>query len=496
MTIGLSIIAGILLTVIAVIIVTGYVKAAPDEAIIISGLKKQKRFLIGRAGIRVPFFERKDSLALGLIPIDVKTSSSVPTADYINIMVDAIVNIKISIEKEKLENATQNFLNLPSVQIGAIAREVLEGNMREIVGKMSLQEMVNDRQKFAELVKNNAEPDLASMGLDIISFNVQNFTDSESVITNLGIDNIEQIRKTAQIARAEAERDIAMAQANANSKANEAKVKAEQEIAERENQLAIKKAELKKLSDSKDAEAAAAGKIQEQEQRKTIEENTIKAEIAKQEQIIILKEKEAEAMEQSLDAQIKKKAEADKFAAEQRADATLYTRKKDAEAAAYEQKQQAEALKAKAEADRYVAEQEAAGIRAKGVAEAEAIKLTALAEAEGIKAKVLSEAEGIDKKAEAMKKMGEAAVLEMYFNALPEVARNLAEPLSKVEKIVMYGDGNTTKMMKDIIGTANQIFDGTSEATGFDIKSLLAGFLGGKIIADSGSQTSPNQPQE
>jgi len=246
MTIGIYIALGCLVLALIIIILTGYVKAAPDEAIIISGLKKQKRFLIGRAGIRIPFFERKDSLALGLIPIDVKTSSSVPTADYINIMVDAIVNIKISTEREKLEHATKNFLNLPSENIGAIAREVLEGNMREIVGKMSLQEMVNDRQKFAELVKNNAEPDLASMGLDIISFNVQNFTDSESVITNLGIDNIEQIRKTAQIARAEAERDIAMAQANANSKANEAKVRADQEIAERENQLTIKKAELKK----------------------------------------------------------------------------------------------------------------------------------------------------------------------------------------------------------------------------------------------------------
>jgi len=502
MTIGIYIALGCLVLALIIIILTGYVKAAPDEAIIISGLKKQKRFLIGRAGIRIPFFERKDSLALGLIPIDVKTSSSVPTADYINIMVDAIVNIKISIEREKLEHATKNFLNLPSENIGAIAREVLEGNMREIVGKMSLQEMVNDRQKFAELVKNNAEPDLASMGLDIISFNVQNFTDSESVITNLGIDNIEQIRKTAQIARAEAERDIAMAQANANSKANEAKVRADQEIAERENQLTIKKAELKKLSDSKEAEAAAAGKIQEQEQRKTIEENTIKAEIAKQEQIIILKQKEAEAMEQSLDAQIKKKAEADKFAAEQKADANLYTRKKEAEAAAYEQKQQAEAFKAKAEADRYIAEQEAAGIRAKGEAEAEAIKLTALAEAEGMKAKVLSEAEGIDKKAEAMKKMGEAAVLEMYFNALPAVAKNLAEPLAKIEKIVMYGDGNNTKLMKDIIGTANQIFDGTSEAAGFNVKSLLAGFLGGKLSAGYGqtgaadTSQSDNQPKE
>lgn len=476
----IAIIAIATITVIAIIL-TGYLKAAPDEAIIISGLKKRKRFLIGRAGIKIPFFERADYLFLGLIPIDVKTSSSVPTADYINIMADAIVNIKISTDETKLEQATKNFLNLNPTNIGAIAREVLEGNMREIVGKMSLKEMVNDRQKFAELVKNNAEPDLAAMGLDIISFNVQNFNDDESVIANLGIDNIEQIRKSAQIARAEAERDIAKAQANANSQANEAKVKAAQEIAERENQLVIKQAELKKQSDTKKAEADAAGEIQKQEQRKTIEENTVKAEIAKQQQLITLKEKEVEVVEQALNAEIKKRAEAEKFEAQQKADAELYTRQKAAEAAVYEEKQKAEALKAQAEAAKYSAQQEAEGIKARGEAEAEAIKLKALAEAEGIKAKVLSEAEGIDKKAEAMKKMGEAAILEMYFNALPEVAKNLAEPLSKVEKIVMYGDGNNTKMMKDIIDTANQVLDGASEAVGFDVKSIVGGFLGGKI---------------
>ncbi|WP_024470049.1 flotillin family protein [Treponema pedis] len=340
----------IALLVVVAISLTGYVKAAPDEAIIISGLKKRKRFLIGRAGIKIPFFERADYLALGLIPIDVKTSSSVPTADYINIMVDAIVNIKISTDETKLEQATKNFLNLPPNSIGSIAREVLEGNMREIVGKMSLQEMVNDRQKFAELVKNNAEPDLAAMGLDIISFNVQNFTDDESVIANLGIDNIEKIRKSAQISRAEAERDIVVARAEANSKANEATVKSQQEIAERENQLVIKQAELKKQSDTKKAEADAAGEIQRQEQRKTIEENTVKAEIAKQQQLITLKEKEVEVVEQTLNAEIKKKAEAEKFEAQQKADAELYTRQKAAEAAIYEEKQRAEALKVQAEA--------------------------------------------------------------------------------------------------------------------------------------------------
>ena len=128
-----------------------------------------------------------DRLSLKLIPIDVKTSTAVPTADYINIQVDAAVNIKISSDSERLSVAAENFLNQDTDYIARVAREVLEGNMREIVGRMKLEEMVSDRQKFAELVKENAMPDLAAMGLDIISFNVQNFSDSNGVIDDLGI---------------------------------------------------------------------------------------------------------------------------------------------------------------------------------------------------------------------------------------------------------------------------------------------------------------------
>ena len=135
---------------------------------------------------------------LRLIPIDVKTSNAVPTADYININVDATVNVKISNESEKLRLAAENFLNKNTEYIAGVAREVLEGNVREIVGKMKLEEMVSDRQKFATLVKENAEPDLAAMGLDIISFNVQNFVDGNEVIENLGIDNIVKNPKRQQ----------------------------------------------------------------------------------------------------------------------------------------------------------------------------------------------------------------------------------------------------------------------------------------------------------
>ena len=205
----------IIVAIVAVLIfVAGYVKAPPDMAYIISGMKHKSKVVIGRASFRFPFFERMDKLNLRLIPIDVKTSNAVPTADYININVDATVNVKISNEPDKLRLAAENFLNKPTDYVAAVAREVLEGNVREIVGKMKLEEMVSDRQKFANLVKENAEPDLAAMGLDIISFNVQNFVDGNEVIENLGIDNIVKIKKAAAIARAESERDIKVAQAS------------------------------------------------------------------------------------------------------------------------------------------------------------------------------------------------------------------------------------------------------------------------------------------
>lgn len=475
------IIGGIILIVVIIFMLSGYVKASPDTAYIISGLRKRPKVLIGKAGVKIPFFEKKDELKLQLIPIDVKTSSAVPTADYINIRVDAAVNVKISAEPDKLNLAAQNFLNKKVEYIAQVAREVLEGNMREIVGKMNLEEMVSDRQKFALLVKENAEPDLAAMGLDIVSFNVQNFVDSNGVIENLGVDNIVKIQKNAAISRAISEKEIAKAQAEAKMESNQAQINAETEIAKMNNDLAIKKAELTKESDVKRAEADAAYKIQEEEQRKSIEIKTADANIAKQEKEILLKQKEAEVTEKALDAQIKKKAEAEKFARQQEADAELYQRQRDAEAKKYETQQEAEALKAQAEAERYAKEQEAEGIRIKGMAEAEAIK-----------ARALAEAEGIEKKAEAMAKMGQAAVLEMYFNALPEVVRNAAEPLSKVEKITMYGDGNSAKLMKDIMGTVTQVTDGLKESTGVDLQSVLAGFLGGKLAADGNGNGNGN----
>ena len=426
-----AIIAIVVIAIIVIFLAVGYVKAPPDMAFIISGIKKKSKIVIGKAAIRIPFFERLDKLNLRLIPIDVKTSNAVPTADYININVDATVNVKISNEPEKLRLAAENFLNKNTEYIAGVAREVLEGNVREIVGKMKLEEMVSDRQKFATLVKENAEPDLAAMGLDIISFNVQNFVDGNEVIENLGIDNIVKIKKAAAIARAESERDIKVAQAAADKESNDAAVAAQTEIAKKQNELAIKRSELQQEADTKKAMADAAYEIQKEEQRKTIEVTTANADIAKQEREIELKQKEVAVKEQALEAEVKKQAEADKYAAQQKADAALYQRQKEAEAKQFEAQRQAEARKAQAEADRFAKEQEAEGIRAVGEAEAAAIQ-----------AKGVAEAEAMEKKAEAYAKYNKAAVAEMMIKVLPDVAAKIAEPLGQIDKItIIGGDG-------------------------------------------------------
>lgn len=469
----LPLIIGLIVAVIiAGILVSGYKKAPPDTAFIISGLRK--KIIIGKASVKIPFFERMDKLSLKLIAIDVKTSNAVPTADYINIQVDAAVNIKISSEPAKLALAAENFLNQNTQYIAGIAREVLEGNMREIVGRMRLEEMVSDRQKFANLVKENAEPDLAAMGLDIVSFNVQNFADGNGVIDDLGIDNISQIKKKAAIAKAEAEKEIAVAKAEADRQANDARINAEREIAKKNNELSLQKAELKKIEDTKKAEADAAYSIQEQEQRKTIEIATAEASIAKQEKEVTLKQKEAEVREKSLDGEVRKKAEAERFARQQQSDAELYERQRKAEAEKFEQERDADAMKAKAEAQKFSKEQEAAGIRMVGEAEAEAIR-----------AKGLAEAEAMEKKAEAYQKYNNAAMAEMLIKVLPDIAGKIAEPLTQIDKITIIGSGQSdgiSSVADSVPAVMAKLFETMKETVGIDLADVVkAGTYDAKV---------------
>lgn len=446
----LGIVIGSVILLAVIILVSCRRVAPPDVAYIVSGLKK--RVVIGKATVRLPILERLDKLSLRVMSVDVKTGDFVPTNDYMNVKVDGIVKVQIPNDPDMIDRASRNFLNQPEEYIIQAVQDVLEGNMREIVGQMKLTDMVQDRKRFGELVQENAVPDLSKLGLEIVSFNVQNFNPESNVIQDLGEENKSRIRKDAAIAKAQAEKEIAMAQARANKEANDAEVESNRIIAEKQNELRIREAELKEESDKKAAIAEAALQIQSEIERKKREEVEAEANLIKEQKAI-------EVQKAKLDAEKKQQADAMLYEAQRRADAEAYERIK------------------QAEADKEQMIKEAEGIEAKGKAEAEAIRLKALAEAEGI-----------DKKAEAMKKYGEAAILEMYFKSLPDIAKNIAEPLKNIDKITMYGEGNNTKLVGDITKSITQVSDGLNDSLGVDIKSLLAGALGHKLLTDKETQ--------
>lgn len=398
-------------------------KAPPDQAYIISGLKKDGKVLIGRAGIKIPFLECLDKLYLGQMTVDIKTGQSVPTNDFINVNVDAVAKVRIAPTEEGIQLAAKNFLNKGQDAITTDLQDSLQGNMREIIGTLSLKEINTDRDSFSDQVMLKASRDMNKLGIEILSCNIQNVTDENGLIKDLGADNTSLIKKNAAIAKAQADRDVAIAQAEADKAANEAKVLAATQIAQKNNELEIQKAELKIVSDTKKAEADAAYEIQKQEQQKSIETATVNAQIAKTERDAELKKQEVAVAKQ-----------------------LHWLRQKVSDPRVL--------LKQKPSRPRHFAE-----------------------------------AEGIDRKAEAMKKYGEAAVVEMIMNALPEIAKNVAEPLSKVDKITMYGEGNSAKLIQDIINGTTQVTEGMTEGLGIDLKTLITGMVGGKLAADQGSHT-------
>lgn len=463
----LPIVCGIVILLLLIVCATGYVKAPPDVAYIISGIKKEPKVLIGRAGIKLPYLERKDNLIVKQISVDIKTNGYIPTLDFIGVDIDAIAKIRVKTDQQGIQLAMKNFLNMKEEQIVAALTDSLQGNMREIIGTVKLKELCTDRKKFGDEVQQKAQTDMAALGIEIISCNIQRIDDEKGLILALGQDNMSQIQKDASIAKAQAERDVAIASAEAKRLSNEAEVAADTDIAVKQNELEIRKAELKKASDIKKAEADAAYEIQREAQRKTIEITKAQADIAKQEQEVTLKQKEAEVKEQSLNAEIKKKAEADKYAVEQRAAADLARRQREAEARLYELEKEAAAKRAQADADKYAKLQEAEGIRAVGEAEAAAIQ-----------AKGIAEAEAMEKKAEAYQKYNKVAMAEMMIKVLPDVAGKIAEPLTQIDSIKIIGEssdnGNGISTAASAVPIVMaKLFESMKETTGVDLAEIM-----------------------
>jgi len=448
----------VVILLILLVMVLGYIKSPPDKAIIISGFRKP-RVLIGQAGIRIPFLERVDVLIVKQISVDIKTNGYIPTNDYIGVDIDAIAKVRIKTDKDGIALAQRNFLNMKEGQIVTALTDSLQGNMREIIGTVKLQDLCTNRKAFGDQVQEKAQNDMAALGIEIISCNIQKIKDEKDLILALGQDNMSQIQKCASIAKAQAERDVQIADASAKKEANAARVAAETEIAQRLTDLEIKKAELKVQTDTAKAEADAAYEIQKQQQEKKIQTETINAQIARAERESELKEREISIKQRKLEAEVNKQADAEKYATEQRATADLIKRQREAEAT------------------RYAAEQEAAGIRAKYEAEANGIALKGKAEAEAAKARGLAEAEAMEKKAEAYNKYNRAAMVEMIIKVLPEIAGKVAEPLKQIDKITIVGGGSDNSGLSNVADNVplmmKKTFESVKEVTGIDLTEIV-----------------------
>ena len=477
----LAIIIAVAVILLIGLIFMSYVKCPPDMVYLISGLKKEPRVIIGKATLRIPFFERVDKLTLELIQIDVKTSR-VPTSDFINVDVDAVANVRIPKDNDLIQVAARHFLNQNPEYIARNVQQVLEGNMREIIGQMNLKDLVNNKQLFSNKIQENAKDDINAIGLEIVNLNVQSCTDENNAINDLGIDNLSKIQKDAKIAKAEAERDVKVAEAKAAKEGNEAKALSEAEIAKQNKDLALKQYEYQIEQDKKKAEADTVYEIQKAERQKLINENTVLAEIARTEKETELKEKEVALREKQLDAEVRKQADADKYKAEITAEAQKQVTIQNAQADLEKAKQEAQAKIEIAKANKEAAELEAQAIRAKAVAEADGIKAKLEAEAAGIEAKGIAEAKGIEKKAEAQAKMQQASVVEMIINKLPDIAKEVSTPLSNVDSITMYGD-QSTQLIESGTQKIDKILKVAQDSLGVDLKSIVAGYAVGKLGA-------------
>ena len=466
------IIAGAALLLLILFFSSCYIKAPSNQAFIISGLSKEPRVLVGRGSFRIPGLERVDKLFLGQVSIDVKTESPVSTKDFILCSCDGVCKLSVKNDAAGMRVAARHFLNMRPEQIAGQVRDMLQSNLREIVGCTELKQIQISRSSFSEQVAASAGKDMSELGLVILSFNLQNVSDAQNLIQALGEENSSKIRQNAAIQKAMAEKEIAKAQAENKKAAEDARIEAETAIAEKQNQLELKKAALKEEADTAKAKSDAAYEIQKQEQLKTINLKTVEAEIEKTKQEQILSKEKVKITENELEATVQKNADAEKYKIEKNAAAALEQKKRLAEAQRYEAEQAALARNAEAEAKKFAMEQEALGIKAKGDAEAYAIEAKGKAEAEAIAAKLKAEAEGMDKKAEAYKKYNNAAVAQMMIDKLPEMAKAVADSIAGVQGVTVYGGGLESVSGKVPV-MIKQAMDTLSDATGVDLKEIV-----------------------
>ena len=440
----------IVLAAVAIIILLMLWKKAPqDKAIVVTGLKR--RVISGSGGSVIPYLEQTSRISLENIKVEVKTHESLDS-NGVPIDTDGVAIIKVNSDPKSVLLAVEQFNTGREKEtinvIKETVQDVLEGKLREIVSKMTIEEIYKDREMFANEVENVAKADLDKMGLEIKTFTIRDIDDTKGYLTALGAKQIAEVKKNAAIAEAEAERDRMQKTSEAKRLGTEAQLKAETEIALAKKEKELRVQAYKEEEQKAQAKADYAYEVEQNIVKKSVIEALKNTQLFEEQRQTEIAMQQAIKQEKELEATVKKVAEAQKYKEQQEADAQRYAIIKNAEA-------------------------EAESIRIKGAAEAEATRVKGQALAEAMKA----EAEAMREKAEAYKQYGEAAIVQMIVEKLPDIAKNIADPLSQTEKMVIIDNGGghgAAKVTQNVTKMISEVPEVVESLTGINLIDLIS----------------------
>lgn len=436
--------------------------AGPNEALIRSGGGREPKVTVGGRIIVLPIFFKAQNLSLEVMTLAVETAK-VYTKEGVAITVDGVAQVKVARAEEAIRTAAQQFIGKPQREIAQVALQTLEGAQRAILGTMTVEDIYQDRESFAQSVGEVAGPHMANMGLEIVSFTIRDIRDDQGYLDALGRKRTAEVTRDAEIGeaeatrdaairRAEAERDASIVAAQANRDQEAARYEAETSIASSERDFRVQKARYEQETNARRAEAELAYSLQEARTRQDIREQELQIEVVERTKQIEVEQQEIERRQRELEAGVKRPAEAERYRLE-----TIAAGEK---------------MRAVAEA-----EAEAETLTLRGGGEADAIRARGEAEAGAIRARGLAEADAMRTKAEAWKQYGQAAVIDSLLTSLPDVAAAISQPLAQTDRIVMIsGEGGSTgasKLTGDVTKVVSQLPDLVESLTGIDILATL-----------------------
>jgi flotillin len=390
--------------------------------------------------------------------------------------VDGVAQVKIGSDQNSIRTAAIQFLSKTKEEIRYVAHETLAGHLRAILGTLTVEQLYKDREAFAQKVQEVSGEDMASMGLEIVSFVIKDISDAEGYLEALGRTRIAQVKRDAAIGEAEAARDATIESAKARQEGESAKFSAETKVAASRKDYEVQKAEYERETNAKRADAELAYTLQQNITNQKVKAEEVEVEVVAKHKQIEVQAQEVSRREKELDATVRKPAEAEQHKVRTLAEARQYQLQTEASG-------EAEAIRARGKA-------EADAAKAKGLAEAEVLRQKGLAQAEVIRQQGLAEAEATMKKAEAWKEYTQAAVIQQLIDSLPEVAAAIAQPLSKTERIVVISNGSengagASKITQDVTNIIAQVPATIEALTGMDLMGAIGNLPGLKNNARS-----------